>query len=234
MEVFQLQDQGVEKEFLAHQCSKCGAEGRLHSAFGRLICTSCKNDRPNKMTGNSGMYDRPQEEMCFVDGLFLERVSKSNGMFGSLFFSHYPESKGIVGRALCYLVYLDKKAIGIIGCSSPPKNYLKFKEFFDGADEKQYVVNNVFRLIRNDKNLATKVLKIFRNLARKDYANEYKETLLGMATFVEPPRTGTIYKADNWKFIGMTEGIRMRRNKETWEKTYEKGVSKYIYAIKYR
>ena len=95
------------------------------------------------------------------------------------------------------------------------------------------MVNNVFRLTRNDKNLATKVLKIFRNLARKDYANEYKETLLGMATFVEPPRTGTIYKADNWKFIGMTEGIRMRRNKETWEKTYQKGVSKYIYAIKF-
>lgn len=163
---------------------------------------------------------------------FLERVSKSNGMFGSLFFSHYPSSKGIVGRSLCYLIYQKTKVIGIIGCSSPPKNYLKFKNFFDGADETLYVVNNVFRLVTTEPNLATKCLKVFRNLVRRDYEQKYKQKLIGMATFVEPPRTGTIYKADNWTYLGQTQGIKMRRNKETWEKTYTQGQKKLIFAIK--
>ena len=235
-DLFQKVDGGsIPTSPLLKGCHKCGKESsKMFYSFGYYICEDCKNNRPNKMLGNSGMFNRPQSEMSFTSGIFFQKVPKSNGLFGSLYFSHYPQSKGIVGRSICYLIYKDKDLIGVIGCSSPPVNYKIFNDFFGKSQEKHFVVNNVFRLVFNSKNLGSQCLRLFRIIAKKDYESKYKDKLLGMATFIEPPRTGIIYKADNWIFLGMTQGCRMRRDKETWEKKFEKGFSKYIYGFKYQ
>jgi hypothetical protein len=221
---------------LPHQelCTRCKKPSdRLYPAFGKKICKDCKENRPFAGTGNSGMKDVANLGFVFEDGLYLQRVPKSDGLFGHLYFSHYPGSKGIVGRAMCYLVYNKGEAVGIIGCSSPPKNYKIFNEYFN-VDEKLFVMNNVFRLIENDQNLATRVLRIFRHTIKADYKQKYGDDIVGIATFVEKPRTGVIYKADNWDLLGETEGKRMRRDPVTWEKTFVDGEKKYIFGYKYR
>ena len=59
--------------------------------------------------------------------------------------------------------------------------------------------------------------------------------MLGLITFVEPPRTGALYKADNWIYIGETQGIEVKRRGDTWiKKSYMQGDKKYIYGYKYK
>ena len=214
-------------------CDKCGKEAdKLYSVRGKKHCQECKDNRPNKGMGNSGMFADNQSMLCFDEGLKLQRCTKSNKTFGQLYFTHYPKSKGIVGRCLCYLVLYKNQVAGIIGCSSPPLNYILFREFFNTDNEKLYVNNNVFRLTVNEKNLGTKVLKLFRNTIVNNYKEKYGDDLMGIVTFVEPPRTGALYKADNWKYLGETQGIKVVR-RESFDKEYLQGTKKLIYGYKF-
>lgn len=216
-------------------CDRCGQTSKhLEPAFGKHICNECKTDRPKKGHGNAGLFADNQQMLTFENGLHLDRVKKSNGIFGHYFFSHYPKSKGIPGRSLCYLVYDNAELIGIIAANSPPANYKIFRTYFATDNDNCFVNNNIFRLIESKKNIASRVLKIFRWRVRQDYRDQYGETLQGIITFVEPPRTGICYQADNWDFLGMTQGKRMRRDKETWKKVFTEGTAKYIYGKRFK
>jgi hypothetical protein len=214
-------------------CDRCGKETEKHyRAFSKLICEDCKDNRPNKGKGNSGMFADNQSLICFGEELTLQRCTKSDKTFGRLFFTHYPQSKGIVGRSLCYLVMYKNQVAGIIGCASPPKNYKLFREYFKTDNDSLYVNNNVFRLIINEPNLGTKTLKLFRNRIAIDYKEKFGTDLLGIITFVEPPRTGAMYKADNWDCLGETQGIKVIR-RESFEKQYVQGTKKLIYVKRF-
>ena len=217
-------------------CDRCGSKDqKLEPAFGKWICSDCKDSRPRKGTGNAGLTDTGITTVKpSTPELQLLRVPKSDGLFGKLFFEHYPGSKGIPGRSLCYLVYKNHICVGIIGVNSPPRKYKKFRDFFNDDDETYFVNNNVFRLINHEKNLGTKVLKLFRETVRKDYDEKYPQELHGIVTFVEPPRNGAVYKADNWIYLGKTAGRRMRRDSNTWEKVFTQGKQKLIFAYKYK
>jgi hypothetical protein len=194
------------------------------------------------------VYDPDIKEEDYYDEdlkdefLYIKRVKKSHKLFVKWFIEHYPKSKGIVGRSINFLIYSYGKPIGIIGFASPPLNYLKFNNFFEldknnksSENAKLFLNNNVYRIIHTQRNLATQVLKMARNEVYKIYLNDYGTKLKGLVTFVEPPRTGALYKADNWKYIGETEGIEVKRRGKDWmEKSYVKGVSKYIYGYKYK
>ncbi len=215
-------------------CSRCGKTGKLHPSFGKKICDSCKDSRPGVSTGNAGLRQDDQGVMIFSEGLQLRRVPKSDALFGKLFFSHYPGSKGIPGRSLCYLVEYNGEVAGIIGFNSPPRNYGVFNEYFGKDMENSFLINNVFRLTNNEKNLATRVMKIARTTAKRDYETRFPEKLLGIVTFVEPPRTGALYKADNWDQLGMSAGKRMKRDSVTWEKVFTEGEKKLIFGYRYK
>jgi len=173
--------------------------------------------------------------------LDLIKVKKSNPLYVKWFIEHYPESKGIVGRQLNFLIYSFGKPIGIIGFASPPLNYNIFNKYFDfdinnksGENAKKILNNNVFRIVYTQKNYGTKILKIARNKVYKLYYEQYNDKLLGLVTFVEPPRTGAIYKADNWIYLGNTKGIEVKRRGDNWtEKQYFKGIQKLIFGYKY-
>lgn len=216
-------------------CNRCNKYSeKLYPSFGKYICSECKDSRPRKGKGNAGLFSGcSQNFINFEKGLALVRVAKSDQLFGKLFFEHYPNSKGIPGRSLCYLIYNDNILLGIIGVNSPPKNYKIFTKYFNSVDEIHYVNNNVFRLIVNEKNIGTQVLKVFRRKIKIDYELKYGDELVGIVTFVEPPRNGAVYKADNWDYLGETQGKRMTR-REDWEKTFTNGTVKLIYAYKYK
>jgi hypothetical protein len=169
-------------------------------------------------------------------GVTLERVKKSHHVFSTLFLDHYPGSRGIMGRSLTYLARLNGEVAGIIGANSPPMNYKLFREFFNTENERLFLNNNVFRLTLHEKNLGTQVLKAFRERVRIDYRERFNEELLGLMTFVEPPRDGALYKADNWTFLGHTQGktVQKRDFGALVNKEWGTGTKKLIYAIRFK
>lgn len=222
-------------------CYKCGSQKHTVKTFGKDICIECLEKRKTGRVGHSGMLRHEVKWEDFVKPEFIDLtlfpVPKAHPLYVMWYLDHYPGSKGIVGRQLNYLIYLNSEPIGIIGISSPPLNYKLFRIYFDVTNEKQYMNNNVFRIVRkpDDKNIGTKILKLFRNTIKIDYVSKYHDQLLGIITFVEPPRTGAMYKADNWELLGKTSGIEVKRRGHDWlTKQYIKtNNKKLIFGIKY-
>lgn len=197
-------------------CCICGSVGKVIETFGRLYCKSCWDKKPKRGNGHSGMLkisDMSYQKNLFAEeGLRLEKTTKGNKLFATIYLEHFPGSLGIVGRQLNYFVKNGDEILGIIGCNSPPLNYKLFNKYFgDEYSELNWVNNNVFRLIKSEPNLGTRILKLFRNRIIQDYKEIYGDNLIGIVTFVEPPRTGAVYKADNWEFLGETQGKKCQR-----------------------
>jgi len=227
------------KVFHNKKCDFCGYEGTVIEVWGKYYCKACYDKKPKKGKGHGGLlkdkYIKEKiKQTCFTEDLRLQRVTKGNKIFASLYLEHYPHSKGIVGRQINYIIWNEGRIVGIIGACSPPLNYKKFREYFN-TTERFFLNNNVFKIIRSKKNQATQILKLFRKTIKKDYEEKYGDELIGLVTFVEPPRTGSIYKADNWDYLGMTKGINVvrRGNLDKWvNKEYKPGTKKHIFAKK--
>lgn len=233
-----------------YKCNKTEEEVKLFYTFGKYICKPCKGERRNtNIKGNSGMiYDESTDETLWYDEslkeikLHLKQVKKSDKLYVKWFIEHYPNSKGIVGRTFNFLIYSYGKPIGIIGFASPPLNYKKFNTFFNldtankaSENAKLFLNNNVYRIVYSEKNIATQILSIARKQLPRLYKEKYGDDLMGLVTFVEPPRIGALYKADNWSYIGETEGVEVKRRGEDWtDKQYTIGTKKHIYGYKYR
>lgn len=227
------------KVFKNKECNICHTlSPKVIEAWGIKYCPVCFEKRPKSgRPGNSGMISDPnvlnQGMFAFDSDIHLIRVPKGDKKFATLFLSHYPESKGIVGRQCNYLVERAGVTLGIVGANSPPLHYKLFEKFFPGYTEDNWLNNNVYRLIVNEPNLGTRVLRMFRERIKKDYETQYKHELVGMVTFVEPPRTGAMYKADNWTYLGITQGVQCKRRGllDKWvNKEWSKGTKKHIYA----
>ena len=172
----------------------------------------------------------------------LLEVGLSNKYFKRLLKTHYPQSKGIVGRRINFVIFKDNIPVGIIGFASPPIINKVFKHFniqdlSIGERGKLILNNNIFRLEIKEKNLGTRVLKEARQKVKKLYKEKYGEDLLGLITFVEPPRTGAVYKADNWEYIGETEGYSIKRVAgfgKGDKRIVSEGNKKLIFAYKFK
>lgn len=228
------------KVFLNKICDVCGKRGKVIETWGKKYCRPCWDKKPKRGHGHSGMIkDRGfafSDTLPFDKGLRLVPVRKGDRVFSNLYLRHYPESKGIVGRQCNYLIHENGSVVGIIGANSPPLGFKKFETIFGVGKEKQFLNNNVFRLIKQKKNLGTQVLRLFRKKVKANYFKKYGDKLLGLITFVEPPRDGAIYKADNWQFLGMTQGKRCTRRGDhgKWiNKEWSTGTSKLIFSYKF-
>lgn len=248
-ECYKERKTGNKKAYLK-RCEKCGKEGKCFRHWGKYYCEKCLMETSGH--GHSGMLKMPKE---WVEGQLqqvhmipesyqrpvLQRVPKGDKLFASLYLSHYPQSKGIVGRTLNYLIIYKGHVVGIIGANSPPYSVKPVDDFFGITKENrgdilvQFMNNEVFRIMRSSPNLATMILKEFRYQLRRDYIERYKCPLIGLITFVEPPRTGAIYKADNWIYLGTTKGFSTKRRGKRWHtRTWGRTVPKHIYGYKYK
>ena len=127
---------------------------------------------------------------------------------------HYIENRGTHGQQLHYLVTLDGAVVGIISGASAAWAIKSRDEYFGLTKENKRVAlpsivsNVVFRLEVSVPNLATKVLSLWRKRVSVDWEARYGVEVHGFETFIieNETRKGTLYKADNWDFVGMTAG----------------------------
>jgi len=242
------------------ECCKCGQKGR-YGMWGNYYCKDCfkkyLGKDPDEIAeekggGHSGMlpFKTTEELKTALSQTYLMpqsfkypcliQVPKGDKLFASLYLTHYPQSKGIVGRTINYLVIWKQRVIGIIGGNSAPYSVKAVDKFFGITNENRadmllcLLNNEVFRLIESDKNLASMTLKSFRRTMKIDYEKKYGCPLIGLITFVEPPREGSIYRADNWIYLGMTAGYgTTRRGKRWFDRKWIKKEPKHIYAYIY-
>ena len=85
------------------------------------------------------------------------------------------------------------------------------------------VANNYrYGLIKKNitiKNVGSMVLKLLRQDGSKLWEEKYGDKLVLLETFVKPPWEGTVYKADNWKYMGMTKGNSIQKAPvQLWKK----------------
>jgi len=210
------------------------------------LCQLCITRKKTGKRGHSGILYKPAFEGEFIDLFLLDKplalmpVKKGHKLFAKWFLEHYPNSKGIVGRSINFLIYRYGKPIGIIGFASPPFGYRKFPDYFGidmtkKEDFNRILNNNVFRVVHTERNLGTQILKLARREVKRLYKEKYGDDLIGLVTFVEPPRTGAVYKADNWEYLGMTQGVEVRRKgKNRSISELKEGKPKHIFGYKYR
>lgn len=227
-------------------CHVCGKEGKF-GVFGRYYCKECYEKRPKRGKGTGGLIALPEKTLeeelnkyYSHNEIYFMMVPKGNKIFASLFLSHYPESKGIVGRSINYLIIYQHKIVGIIGLTNPPYAIAAIDEFFEIKKENRIFMNgkiannHVFRLINSEHNFASRCLRLLRIVGVKDWKKKYGNDLIGLITFVEPPRKGSCYLADNWKYLGMTKGFGTTQRSKRWEnRKWIKKSKKHIFAIKF-
>ena len=112
-------------------------------------------------------------------------------------------------RKLYWLLYENTNLIGVFGLGSAfaaPKLISDFmKQNKIGFNE---LGNNIVFCLHgtDNKNAGTIFLKLIRYDAKLWWQSKYKNSLKAIQTFILPPRTGAVYKADNWKLLGNTTG----------------------------
>lgn len=118
-------------------------------------------------------------------------------------------------RKCYYRIIADGEFVGVFGLGSAfskPKAVATFMTTHGIAFNE--MANNIVYCLRphEDKNLGTKILKAIRTDAPLWWRERYGDTMKAMQTFILPPRTGAMYKADNWLSLGVTVGGTVMRS----------------------
>lgn len=146
--------------------------------------------------------------------LDLERCKRTHPEYQDIRNRHYVENRGTHGQQLHYLIKLNGETVGIISGASSVWAVKSRDEFFGlNKDNKRkglpsLINNTVFRIEVHHKNLASRVLAMWRKRIASDWEERYKVKVHGFETFVVETdfRKGACYKADNWVFVGITAG----------------------------
>ena len=179
----------------------------------------------------------------------LQLVKRTNPIYQQYRKEHYVPPKGAVGQGFDYLILYAGEIVGIISGASAVYTTKARDEFFELSKDKDtknkqlnsIVNNNVFRLERRIPNLATIVLKIWRERISKDWEYLYGVPVAGFETFIiesrledTSTRNGACYRADNWSLEGITTGYfgTNTRGRELKNKSLEQKKLIYCKRVK--
>src|SRR5690606_31238118 len=88
--------------------------------------------------------------------------------------------------------------------------------------------NTVFCLHgHKSKNAGSKLLSMVRKDEVMWWNERYGDSLKAFQTFILPPRTGAVYKADNWLKLGATTGGKTLKTRTIPRAEYEANPEKY-------
>lgn len=126
----------------------------------------------------------------------------------------YVPTYNSVGRRIDWLVMIDGEVKGMIGIGSatypPCKDLLRYLNISKGEFRSIFnTIANNWRFCMAEKipNIGTRVLKLMRQEASKEWEKKYHDKLEYLMTFVGGGHNGAVYKADNWQVIGETAGL---------------------------
>ena len=147
----------------------------------------------------------------------IEVCKRSKSEYQNIRDRHYIENKGCHGQQIHFLIKYNNNVIGIISGASSVYGVKARDEFFNFPDNREVInsyylpaiiSNNVFRLEYHEKNLGTKILKLWRDSIAFLWEKIYEIPVIGFETFIieNENRKGSMYKADNWTFVGRTAG----------------------------
>ena len=198
-----------------------------------------------------GILDAPEEapDLGRADKskVRLALVKRSDPIYTQYRKDHYIPDRGVVGQQLQYLIFYGHDIVGVIGGSSAVYASENRDEYWNLSQEKDLktrqlnsiINNNIFKLDYPAPNLATIVLKMWRNQIATDWENLYGVEVAGFETFVVEERlwngktrNGACYRADNWQLVGITKGYGNTnvRGRETTHKNLKS--KKLIYCLK--
>jgi len=181
------------------------------------------------------------EETVIVDNkIWLFQCKRSNSIYQAIRNRHYVENRGTHGQQIHYLIIKNDEPIGIISGASAVWGVKSRDEFFGLTKENKpkglpSIINNtVFHLELHEKNLATRVLAMWRKQIAMDWRALYGVEVHGFETFVveTDTRKGTLYKADNWIYLGETKGSTKTHNGLENKSERLETSPKLIYAYK--
>lgn len=160
-----------------------------------------------------------------VSNFFLKLVDASSGedwqTYKKIRADHYVKDHGMIGKQCKYLILVDGKPIGIIAGASACYSCKPRDEFFNiskvkevkGKQIQEIIQSNVFRLLLNEANLASRILSIWSIVCARDWKKKYGGNVVGYESFIDgkdkrnkQKRNGACYKAAGWSYIGKTKG----------------------------
>ena len=172
--------------------------------------------------------------------LYLEFCSSGDPRYQEIRKGHYVQNKGSHGQQIHFLVWYKGELVGIISGGSPVYACAPRNTFFKMTkDNTQKVINGIvdntlFRLIKHEPNLGSKILSLWEKSVAGVWEDLYGVAVFGFETFivregllrevVEPTtenhghqvlldpdpegnvRRGSMYKAANWAYCGISAG----------------------------
>jgi hypothetical protein len=130
---------------------------------------------------------------------------------------HYLGSLPKISETLWYVASLGDEWVALISFSASALKCAARDRWIGWNFRHQYdrlklVVNNSRFLILPDShvpNLGSRVLSLCRKRLPCDWQERFGHPALLLETFVDPVRfRGTVYRADNWRYVGDTRGFR--------------------------
>jgi uncharacterized protein DUF4338 len=146
--------------------------------------------------------------------LVFEFCSREDPRYREVRDLHYVENRGAHAQQIHFLIFYKRTMAGIISGGSAAYAVASRDTFFAITKENRKKVlngvidNTVFRLVKNEPNLSTRVIALWRKVIPLVWDYLYGVPVFGFETFVveEDHRKGSLYKADNWTFVGETSG----------------------------
>jgi len=130
---------------------------------------------------------------------------------------HYLGCCHPIGETLRYIALYQEQWIALINFSSASLKCSARDRWIGWRYRHQFgrlnLVTNNSRFLILPKwhypNLGSRILSLCQKRLNDDWLKQFNHPLLLLETFVDPTHfVGTIYKAANWEFIGMTQGYR--------------------------
>ena len=130
---------------------------------------------------------------------------------------HYLGFLPKIGETLWYVALWDEQWVALLSYSAAAWKCAVRDRWIGWDFRHQYgrlkwVVNNSRFLLLPPggvKNLGSRVLALSQRRLRTDWRETFGHSVLLLETFVDPERFhGTVYRADNWVWVGNTKGFR--------------------------
>lgn len=155
----------------------------------------------------------------------------TNELFRNTINKHhsYVKYKDSPTRNLRWLIYQTDTgtllgAIGLASCVLAIKcrdNFIGWRKESRLKNSNKLANNSRFCLIPGAtdlKNVGSMTLRLLREEGAKAWKHRYGDDLIGIETYIQPiddgdlHRSGAMYKADNWNYMGMTSGVSIRKS----------------------